>query len=92
MAFDVGVFAVSADTSLVKMKNYIQEMGMQNFTCVNGPRTYTVSYQKLYDAVTTTTLYVLDENKKIIAKKIPTDRLEQFLTKHEEILTLIDGR
>ena len=82
--FDVEVFAVSADTSMAKMKNYIKEMGMKWIT-VNGPRTYVGPYQDLYDANTTPTLYVLDEKKKIIGKKIPAEKLQDFLTQHERM-------
>lgn len=80
--FDVEVFAVSADTSMQKMKDYIKTMNMKWIT-VNGPRTYVGSYHDLYDAMTTPTLYILDEKKKIIGKKIPADKLENFLTNYE---------
>lgn len=82
--YDVEVYAVSADTSMAKMRNYIKEMNMQWIT-VNGPRTYVGPYQDLYDANTTPTLYVLDRQKKIIGKKIPAEKLEEFLTQHERI-------
>lgn len=82
--FDVEVYAVSADTSMVKMRDYIKEMKMKWIT-VNGPRTYVGPYQDLYDANTTPTLYVLDTKKKIIGKKIPAEKLEDFLTQYEKI-------
>ncbi|QSE97079.1 thioredoxin-like domain-containing protein [Fulvivirga lutea] len=81
--YDVEIFAVSADTSMVKMENYINKMGMKWIT-VNGPRTATGSYHNSYDANTTPTIYVLDDKKKIIAKKIPAARLEDFLTQYEK--------
>ncbi|MCK6617608.1 MAG: DUF5106 domain-containing protein [Cyclobacteriaceae bacterium] len=81
--FDVEVYAVSADTSMQKMRDYIKEMNMKWIT-VNGPRTYVGSYHDLYDAQTTPTLYILDDKKKIIGKKIPTERLEDFLTNYEK--------
>lgn len=80
--FDVEVFAVSSDTSMKKMRDYIKEMNMKWIT-VNGPRTYVGSYHDLYDAQTTPTLYILDEKKKIIGKKIPSEKLEDFLTNYE---------
>ncbi|HEU5146373.1 MAG TPA: thioredoxin-like domain-containing protein [Chryseosolibacter sp.] len=82
--FDVQVYAVSADTSMVKMRDYIKEMNMKWIT-VNGPRTYVGPYQDLYDANTTPTLYVLDNQKMIIGKKIPAEKLEEFLTQYERI-------
>lgn len=85
--FDVEVYAVSADTSMVKMRDYIKDMNMKWIT-VNGPRTYVGPYQDLYDANTTPTLYVLDNQKKIIGKKIPAEKLEDFLTQYERIQRL----
>jgi thiol-disulfide isomerase/thioredoxin len=81
--FDLEVFAVSADTSMAKMRSYIKDMNMPWIT-VNGPRTYVGNYQDLYDSNTTPTIYVLDNRKKIIGKKIPTDKLEEFLTHYEK--------
>jgi peroxiredoxin len=81
--FDLEVYAVSADTSMQKMKDYIKEMKMPWIT-VNGPRTYVGPYQNLYDAQTTPSLFVIDPSKKIIGKKIPADKLEDFLTRYEQ--------
>jgi thiol-disulfide isomerase/thioredoxin len=81
--FDVEVYAVSADTSMAKMREYIKEMNMKWIT-VNGPRTYVGPYQDLYDANTTPSLYVLDSKKKIIGKKIPVEKLDEFLTHYEK--------
>lgn len=85
--FDIEVYAVSADTSMVKMRDYVKEMKMKWIT-VNGPRTYVGPYQDLYDASTTPTLYVLDNQKKIIGKKIPAEKLEEFLMQYERIQRL----
>lgn len=82
--FNLEVYAVSADTSMQKMKDYIKEMKMPWIT-VNGPRSTVGSYQKLYDAFSTPTMYVLDEKKKIIAKKPPIDRLVEFLENYERM-------
>lgn len=81
--FDVEVFAVSADTSMAKMRDYIRDMKMKWIT-VNGPRTYVGPYQDLYDAITTPSLYVIDGDKKIIAKKVPAEKLEDFFTQYEK--------
>ncbi len=85
--FDLEVFAVSADTSMAKMREYIRDMNMKWIT-VNGPRTYVGPYQDLYDANTTPTLYVLDDKKQIIGKKIPAEKLDEFLTQYERIQRL----
>lgn len=81
--FNVEVYAVSADTSMAKMREYIKDMKMPWIT-VNGPRTYVGPYQDHYDAATTPSLYILDDKKKIIGKKIPADKLEEFFTNFEK--------
>jgi peroxiredoxin len=81
--FDVEVFAVSADTSMAKMRDYIRDMKM-NFITVNGPRTYVGPYQDLYDANTTPSLFIIDSKRKIIAKKIPAEKLEEFFIQYEK--------
>lgn len=84
--FDVEVFAVSSDTSLVKMKTFIKEMKMPWIT-VNGPRSYMPQhYSKFYYAEQTPSLYILDRSHKIIAKKLPVKQLEEFFTQHEKFL------
>jgi len=81
--FNLEVFAVSADTSMQKMRDYIKEMKMQWIT-VNGPRTYVGHYQDLYDSMQTPTIYILDEKKKIIGKKLPAEKLEDFFINYEK--------
>lgn len=81
--YDLEVYAVSADTSMAKMRDYIKDMNMKWIT-VNGPRTYVGPYQDLYDAVVTPSLYVIDQKKKIIAKKVPAEKLDDFLTQYEK--------
>jgi thiol-disulfide isomerase/thioredoxin len=81
--FNIEVYAVSADTSIQKMRDYIREMKMPWIT-VNGPRTYVGPYQDLYDAIQTPSLFILNEKKKIIAKKIPTEKLEDFFINYEK--------
>jgi thiol-disulfide isomerase/thioredoxin len=81
--FDVEIFAVSTDTSMQKMKNFIKEMNTPWIT-VNGPRTYVGPYQDYYDAPTTPSLFILDNKRKIIGKKIPAENLEDFFVRYEK--------
>ena len=80
--WDIGVYAVSADSSMQKMRSYVKEMSMK-WTTVNSHRTYTKYYQDLYDAILTPSLFVLDKNKRIIAKHLPVDRRDEFFEKYE---------
>jgi peroxiredoxin len=81
--FNVEVFAVSLDTSMQKMRNYIKEMKW-TWTTVNGPRSYVGLINKFYYAETTPSIYILDEKKKIIAKGLPVEKLEDFLINYEK--------
>lgn len=80
------VYAVSADTSMLKMKNFIKEFKTPWIT-VNGPRSYLPKhYSELYHSDTTPSLYILDNKRKIIAKKLPVKQLEDFFMKHEKFM------
>lgn len=80
---DIEVYAVSLDTSMAKMRDYIRKMDMQWVT-VNGPRTLVGACADHYDAIMTPSLYVLDERKRIIAKNIAVESLEGFLIAYEK--------
>ena len=82
--YNFEVFAVASDTSMLKMKNFIKEMKTPWIT-VNGPRSYTKEhYSTLYYAETMPSLYILDDKKKIIARKLPVEKLEDFFINYEK--------
>ena len=82
--FDLDVFAVSADSSVKKMKDFVKEFKTSGWINVYGARSYHEHYSKFYYAEQTPTLYILDSKKKIIAKKPPVDKLEEFLINYEK--------
>jgi len=84
-SLDVEIFAVCADTNLAKMKEYIKERDM-NFINVNGPRSYTADYHDIYNIFSTPVIIVIDENKRIIAKRLVSDQLAQFIIDHNRML------
>ena len=77
-AWDIEIFGVCSDTSFAKMKAYIHEQNM-NWINVNGPRSLTGDYHDLYDIQTTPVIYVLDRDKNILAKRIPSNQLKKFI-------------
>lgn len=81
--FNLEVFAVDLDSSMLKMRNYIKDMKMPWIT-VNGPRSYSGSLFNNYYAETTPMLYILDSKRKIIAKGLPVERIEDFLINYEK--------
>lgn len=84
-SLDVDVFAVCADTNMQEMKNYIKEKKM-NFVNVNGPRSYTTDYHDLYNIFSTPVIIVIDQNKKIIAKRLASEQLAQFIKDHNSLI------
>jgi len=46
---------------------------------VDGPRTLTPEYHGLYDITSTPVIYILNEQKEIIAKRLSVDQIEKFL-------------
>jgi thiol-disulfide isomerase/thioredoxin len=84
--YGLEVFAVSTDTSMKKLRAFIKEFKTPWIT-VDGPRSYlNTHFMKLYHADTTPATYILDDSKKIIAKKLPIKQLDDFLTRHERML------
>jgi peroxiredoxin len=75
------VFAVCTDTSLVKWKKFVLENDLK-WVNVNGTRSITRDYHDLYDISMTPTMFVLDENKYIIAKRLKAEQLKSFLTNY----------
>jgi thiol-disulfide isomerase/thioredoxin len=81
--YNLEVYAVASDTSMKAMRDFIKEFKTPWIT-VNGPRSYlTKHYSQLYHADTTPTIYILDDKKIIIAKKIPVKQVDDFLSKYE---------
>lgn len=80
---DVEVFAVDTDTSLVEMKKFITDMKTEWIT-VSSYRSYVGHFSKFYHADLTPTIYVIDDKKKIIGKKLDVSQLEDFLTRYSK--------
>jgi thiol-disulfide isomerase/thioredoxin len=72
------VFAVCTDTNMAKMKSFIRKHKM-NWINVNGPRATTPPYAETYDIYSTPVIFILDEKKVIIAKRLGYDKVEDFI-------------
>ena len=75
------VYAVCTDTSMVEMKKFIRKDSM-NFINVDGPRAITPHYAELYDIYSTPVIYLLDEKKVIISKRLDIEQVEDVI-KHD---------
>jgi thiol-disulfide isomerase/thioredoxin len=77
-SYELEIFAICADTSLVKWKSAIKKRNM-NWINVNGPRTLTGDYHAQYDIISTPVIYILNRRKEIIAKKLPAEKVGTFI-------------
>ncbi|MCF8404826.1 MAG: DUF5106 domain-containing protein [Bacteroidales bacterium] len=77
------VFAVCTDTSLTKWKEFVKKKNL-TWINVNGTRSVTPDYHQLYDINITPTIFLLDDKKKILAKRIKTDQLKPFLENYHK--------
>lgn len=83
--YNLEVYGISTDTSMVKWKTYIVKNKMK-WINVNGHLSLSGSYHKLYDIRSTPIMYLLDEDKKILTKFLLTDEISNVILKREETL------
>ncbi len=74
----VDIFAVLTQNNKEKWMKAIQEYKIQEWTNVWDPG-YTSNFRKLYDVTSTPIIYILDKNKRIIAKRLDVDSSLKFL-------------
>ncbi|MBP7497712.1 MAG: DUF5106 domain-containing protein, partial [Bacteroidales bacterium] len=79
----IEVFAVCTDTNVVVWKKHIKTNKL-TWINVNGPRSYTKNFHDLYDVNSTPVIYVLNDKKEIIAKRIGDDQLEGFINNYRK--------
>jgi thiol-disulfide isomerase/thioredoxin len=83
--YDLEIFGVSTDTSMVKWKAFVKKNKMP-WINVNGYQSMMGNYHTLYDIRSTPIIYLLDENKKILTKFLLTDEIGNVIRKREEAL------
>lgn len=79
------VFAITTEGTEEEWKQFIKEFKWENL--VNGygrTVTRTIDYRKDYDVFSTPTIYILDKNHKIIARRLGVDDLEPFLVLYKK--------
>jgi thiol-disulfide isomerase/thioredoxin len=78
----IEVFAVCTQADRGKWEKYIQEYKLE---WINGwdPQRKT-NYDYYYNVTATPGIYILDRNKKIIAKKLPVEAIESFIDNYRK--------
>ena len=74
----IEVFAVYTQNDTTEWKKFINEHVILDWLNVYDKYRIT-NFRNLYDIYSTPVIYILDKNKKIIAKRIGIDQIEKFL-------------
>jgi thiol-disulfide isomerase/thioredoxin len=82
--YGVKVFAVCSDTSVAKWTKKIHEYKIYHWINVDGPRSLTENYHDLYDIISTPTIYLLDKDKNILAKRLNWKQTTDFIKRDYE--------
>lgn len=80
--YDIEVYAINVNSDLDKWKKAIVEKQVPGIN-VNGTRSATKDFHDLYDIYGTPVIYLLDKEKRIIAKRIGADKIYEFIDKFE---------
>ncbi|MCX7861986.1 MAG: DUF5106 domain-containing protein [Bacteroidales bacterium] len=79
----VVVFAVYTQHDKDEWKKFIEEKQLDDWINVWDKYHFT-NFRNLYDIYSTPTIYILDKNKKIIAKRIGVEQIEKFIQYHRK--------
>ncbi|MCK5856528.1 MAG: DUF4369 domain-containing protein [Bacteroidales bacterium] len=77
--YGVKVFSICSDTNVVKWKKSIKTFKIESWINVDGPRSLTPNYHDLYDIISTPVIYLLDDKKRILAKRLSDAQVHSFI-------------
>ena len=77
------VYAATIERKPEKWKKYIREHKFDTFINVWDGHTIT-DFKHVYDVYSTPVLYLFDKDKKIIAKRLTSEQIDEFIEKYEK--------
>ena len=78
----IKVMAISTEHNLEEWKSFVKTYHLDGL--INGYDALNqIDFNRKFDVVTTPTIYILDKNKKIIARKMPVEQIEDFLNYYQ---------
>lgn len=91
-AKNVQVVAVSVDRTTERWKKFIKEFKFGSIlngidihkNPATGKEEYYTDFKGTFDVYATPVVYILDKDKKIIAKRLPVEQIEDFLNFHSK--------
>jgi thiol-disulfide isomerase/thioredoxin len=81
---DVEVMAVYTQIDRKPWEDFIKEKEINDWINVYDKYQFT-NFRNLYDVYATPTIYVIDKDKKIIAKRIGSEQIKSFIEKLEKL-------
>ncbi|MFM7024016.1 MAG: DUF5106 domain-containing protein [Flavobacteriales bacterium] len=80
----IAVYAVNIETETEGWKKFVKEQGLENWINVIDT-TFESHFRDYYDIYSTPVMYVLDKDKKIIAKRLDPEGLYDFLIRYWDL-------
>jgi thiol-disulfide isomerase/thioredoxin len=80
--FDLEILAIYTETDTTEWFKYIREKKLDWINAAD--LLWNTNYKKYYDIYSTPVIYVLDRQKKIIAKRIDVEQLPDFIRNHKK--------
>ncbi|MGG7660949.1 thioredoxin-like domain-containing protein [Dyadobacter sp. BHUBP1] len=78
----IKVMTISTEHNIEEWKSFVKTYHLEEL--INGYDALNqIDFNRKFDVVTTPTIYILDKNKKIIARKMPVEQLEDFLNYYQ---------
>lgn len=78
----IKVMAISTEHNVEEWKTFVKTYHLDEL--INGfDALQQIDFNRKFDVVTTPTVYILDKNKKIIARKMPVEQIEDFLNYYQ---------
>ncbi|MCU0339774.1 MAG: DUF5106 domain-containing protein [Spirosomaceae bacterium] len=87
------VMTIATEGTEAEWRKFVKEFQLENL--VNGFGAVVsrqVTYRTDYDVFSTPTIYILDKNKKIIARRIGVEDLEPFLNMHKKRVSAVGSK
>lgn len=82
-SLDIAIYSVNVNGDIDKWKKSIITKGVPGLN-VNGTRSATKDFHDLYDIYGTPVVYLLDKDKKIVAKRIGASKITEFIENYEK--------
>lgn len=82
--YDIQVYAVYTQSDLKEWKEFIEKKALSDWVNVWDPNNFT-NFRNKYDVYSTPTIYLLDKDKNIIAKRVDVDTVISIIKEKEKV-------